>query len=135
MGNPLTLQVGKKCSYYKMIDRKKWNYALVDVAHVISQEMCAITVSGHPLGTKVSTNLAYMGFIMGLCRKLSVKIPSVLHKEIKIVVNDAYVGRHCMPRLEGDRGLKPEAVDPLDDPIRYNKQLDYRYNWEMMEAQ
>ncbi|KAL5059908.1 hypothetical protein RYX36_031512 [Vicia faba] len=123
LGNPLTLQEGQKCSYYKMVDRKKWNYALVDVAQVILQEMHAIVFSGHPLGTKVPPTLAFLGLVMELCRLESVEIPPVLHKEIKSVVNEANVERHCMPKLEGDRAPQPEAVAPPAGLVRYNEKL------------
>ncbi|KAL5073341.1 hypothetical protein RYX36_012325 [Vicia faba] len=128
LGNPLTLQAEQKCSYYKKVASKKWNYALVDVDQVISHEMNAIVISGHTLGSKVLVTLAHLGLIMELCRRAGVEIPPVVSKVIMSVVNEAYVERNCVPNLEGDGALQPQEMAPPASLVRYNEQLACRYN-------
>ncbi|KAL5069680.1 hypothetical protein RYX36_020567, partial [Vicia faba] len=117
LGSPLTFQAGKKCSYYKKVTSKMWNFYLVDVAHIIFQEMCSIVVSGYPFGSKVLTTLAYMSLIMGICRQTGVEIPLIVRKKIKSMVNEASIKLHCVPKLDGDRAPHPEEVAPPAGPV------------------
>ncbi|KAL5081161.1 hypothetical protein RYX36_009582 [Vicia faba] len=81
--NALPLE-GQKCAYCKKVASKKWNFALVDVVHIILKDMRAINVSGHSLGSKVPTTLAYPGFIMGLCRQAGIEIPRLYISKSKV---------------------------------------------------
>ncbi|KAI5384980.1 hypothetical protein KIW84_071828 [Lathyrus oleraceus] len=84
----------------------------VDVAWVISNEIRVIASSGHRLGTKTPTTLAFPRLIMDLCMPVSVTIPLVVHGTIEGVVNDHYILNHCTPRGQ----LHADAPTPAPPP-------------------
>lgn len=63
----------------------------MDVARVISNEIRMIASSGHRLGIRTPTTLAFPRLIMRLCRRVGVAISSVVHGIIEGVVNDCYI--------------------------------------------
>ncbi|KAL5100519.1 hypothetical protein RYX36_004846 [Vicia faba] len=77
----------------------KW--CKINVAHVISNEIRKIAISGHTHGNKAPMTLAFLALITGLCRKTGVDIPNVATKRISSIVNEDYVLRNCVPKLAG----------------------------------
>ncbi|KAI5387041.1 hypothetical protein KIW84_073262 [Lathyrus oleraceus] len=61
----------------------------VDVARITANEMKMIASSGHHLGNKTPSTLAFLGMIMGLCQKASGSLPTVVHETIDGEVNDS----------------------------------------------
>ncbi|KAL5071874.1 hypothetical protein RYX36_022761 [Vicia faba] len=112
-----TIIIDSACLLHYMI--KGWH---IDVAQVISNEIRNISISGHSHGNKVPMTLGFLDLITGLCRKAGVDIPNVSTKSISSIVNDDYVLRHCVPKLEREAALQPQAHAPPAGLARYNEQ-------------
>lgn len=86
--------------FYLIVEGKR-----IDVAHIISTEMRAINESGKDFGGGVrSAHLfVFPGLIMGLLIASSVRIPSTVHFEIKIKVDDIYFRRYCVEKSKNKR--------------------------------
>lgn len=93
MSHTSSIPIDTYCLLYYILDKRK-----VNVAQVISNEIRMISSSGHRLGTRTLATLAFPRLIMGLCRRVGVAIPSVVHGTIEGVLNYLYILRHCTPR-------------------------------------
>ncbi|KAL5065398.1 hypothetical protein RYX36_027135 [Vicia faba] len=93
-----SIHVDTTCLLYYILDER-----LIYVARIISNEIRAIASSGHRLGTKTIDILAFPSLVAGLCNKACVALPVVVHETIDSVMNDEYIGRNYMSKLDAAR--------------------------------
>ncbi|KAL5097810.1 hypothetical protein RYX36_002137 [Vicia faba] len=124
------IPIDKSCLFYYMI--KGWK---IDVAHVISNEIQKIAISGHSHGNKTAMTLGFPTLITGPCRKVGVDIMDVDTKRIISIMNEDCVLWYCVSKLTSEVAPQPHVRASPAGLVRYNEQQACAYNWKVIEAQ
>ncbi|KAI5426646.1 hypothetical protein KIW84_032175 [Lathyrus oleraceus] len=134
MSNTSSIPMDTAYLLYYIIDEGQ-----VYVERIIANEMKMIASSGHHLGNRTPSALAFPGLIIGLCQKARVSLPYMVHETIDGEVNDRYIERHCVPRsgcliliiaLVLERNSRLMLIGPREDHFNQRKQLVLK--WRQM---